>query len=291
MAQKTVVVELDPARGRALREGLSVAGFEFRSVPHATFSARGAGVIATLYASGKLVVQGAEPDAFFERFLGRVPADDRPKGPAIDDETLIGSDECGKGDYFGPLIVAAVRLDPAQSRELQGSEVRDSKRIDDEACLRIGAALRARYPHAIARLDPPRYNELHTQKGQLNSILGDLHAEAIAKLATPGVRVLIDQFADARLMQKKLAHLDVRLEQRTKAEAVAAVAAASVIAREQFLLALRELSEKSGVDLHKGAGEPTDRSAARFVAIHGIEGLARVAKVHFRNTQKIRAPR
>jgi ribonuclease HIII len=291
VAQKTVVVELDPARGRLLRERLSVAGYEFRSVPHASFSARGGGVIATYYASGKLVVQGAEPDLFLERFLGRAPAAEEPEADAIDDETLIGSDECGKGDYFGPLIVAAVRLEPSESRGLRGSEVRDSKRIDDEACLRLGAALRSRYPYAVARLDPPRYNELHTQKGQLNSILGNLHAEAIAKLATPGARVLIDQFADARLMQRKLASLGVRLEQRTKAEAVPAVAAASVIAREQFLLSLRELSEQSGVDLHKGAGDPTDRSAARFVAIHGIGGLRRVAKLHFRNTQKISTPR
>ena len=78
------------------------------------------------------------------------------------------------------------------------------------------------------------------------------------------------------------------LEQRVRAEAYAAVAAASIIAREQFLLALGELSEESGVDLHKGAGEPVDRSAERFVAIHGIAGLANVAKLHFKNTQKIR---
>ena len=98
----------------------------------------------------------------------------------------------------------------------------------------------------------------------------------------------MDKFADAKLLETRLAKLDVRLEQRVRAESNPAVAAASIIARERFLLALKELGDDHGVDLHKGAGAPVDASAERFVRIHGMEGLVRVAKLHFKNTQKIR---
>jgi ribonuclease HIII len=302
VAQKTVVLAMSAARGNELKRELGAQSFEFRPVPHALFSAKGEGVVATLYASGKLVIQGAEPELFIERYVGddatpaasssRASASESnadPTAAAFEREPLIGSDECGKGDYFGPLIVVAVRLEAGEAQRMKRGEVRDSKTLSDDACLRLGAALRGQVTHAIARLDPPRYNQIHQRKGQLNEMLADLHAEAIGKLARPGIRVLVDKFADARLLDTRLAPLGVHLEQRVRAEAFTAVAAASIIAREQFLTALRELSDEFGVDLHKGAGDPVDRSARRFVAIHGMEGLANVAKVHFKNTQKIGA--
>ena len=300
MAQKTVVLAMSAARGNELKRALGEQSFEFRPVPHALFSAKGEGVVATLYATGKLVIQGADPELFIERYVGegaaRAPSPSREpssaspadaSAAAFEREPLIGSDECGKGDYFGPLIVAAVRLEAGEAQRMKRGEVRDSKTLSDEACLRLGAALRGQVTHAIARLDPPQYNRLHQRKGQLNAMLADLHAEAIGKLARPGIRVLVDKFADAHLLDTRLAPLGVHLEQRVRAEAFTAVAAASIIAREQFLIALRELGDEFGVDLHKGAGDPVDRSARRFVAIHGMQGLASVAKVHFKNTQKI----
>jgi len=302
MAQKTLVLKLANAKAGDLRRRLGESAFEFRPVPYSLFSAKGEGVVATFYTSGKLVIQGDEPELFIERYLGesalqasmqadRSRATSSSAGPsdlgAIEREALIGSDECGKGDYFGPLVVAAVRLEAGDADKLRAGEVRDSKTLSDEACLRLGAALRANFPHAIARLDPPRYNEIHQRKGQLNAMLADLHAEAITKLARPGIRVLVDKFGDEGMLKTRLARLDIRLEQRVRAEAFTAVAAASIIAREQFLLALEQLSEDAAVDLHKGAGPPADASARRFVAIHGMDGLRRVAKVHFKNTQKI----
>ena len=290
MPQSTLVLKVSPADRERLARSLSAGEFEHRSVPHAVFSVKGAGVVATLYESGKLVIQGDDPALFAERHLGSVtpvPVVGRGTG-RVADEPIVGTDECGKGDYFGPLVVAGVRLEPGEAARLHESGVRDSKTLSDEAALRIGGALRARYPHAVARLDPEEYNALHRRKGQLNDMLADLHARVIRELHRPGIRVLVDQFASESLMQGKLAGLDVRLEQRHRAEAEPAVAAASVIAREEFLIALRELSERFAVDLHKGAGDPVDRAARRFVAIHGREGLGRVAKMHFKNTQKLR---
>ncbi|MCC6408782.1 MAG: ribonuclease HIII [Planctomycetes bacterium] len=283
MAQRTLVIQLDASRAKTLQRELERSGFEFRGVPHASFSARQDGVIATMYTSGKLVVQSADPDTFCERFLGIAAA---PREETRE-ETTVGSDESGKGDYFGPLVVAAVRLEAALARELRGGPVRDSKLIDDESCLRLGAALRAKLPHAIARLDPPAYNAEHARVKNLNPMLAKLHGVVIKQLASPGMLVVVDQFGPERLVAHEVEGTDVRLVQRPRGEEILAVAAASVIAREQFLRGLQELSEQWGLDLCKGAGDPTDRAARKFVAVHGFDKLGNVAKLHFRTTQKI----
>lgn len=269
------------------------AGFEFRGVPHSLFSARGPDLVATLYKSGKLVLQGADPEGFAARFLegdpglaGR-PAEARAAPTAV---TTVGTDESGKGDYFGPLVVAGVRLTPELAEALAGGEVRDCKLLGDASVLRIGAALRLRVPFAIRRLDPPDYNTAHARLKNLNPLLAGLHAEVIGELAEPGVRVVVDQFADPRLVAGALGELDVDLVQKTRAESSElSVAAASILARAEFLAALKDLSAEWGVELAKGAGAPTDTAGRRFIAAHGAARLGEVAKLHFRNTLKIGA--
>lgn len=291
MPQETLVVKLDPRGAKDLGSRLQAAGYVLEGAPHAAFRARSKGLVATLYTSGKLVVQGQEAAGFLERFTGAAPAPAvKPAGADhadLLDRTIIGSDECGKGDYFGPLVVACVKLTPEEMAELRGSSVRDSKTLGDEQCLRLGAALRARYPHAIEVLDPERYNTIYQRPGQLNFMLADLHAAAVGRLAEPGMRVLIDKFANESLLDQRLAARRVELHQRVRSESHPAVAAASIIAREQFLTRLRELAEQEGVDLAKGAGSPADQAARRYVALHGRTALVRVAKLHFKNTGKI----
>lgn len=290
MAQDTLVLVVPPAQRGPLRERLSAAAFEFRSVPHALFSVKGADVVATLYASGKLVVQGRDPAAFVARFLedAALPAGSPTGGGAM--RTLevptIGSDECGKGDYFGPLVVAAVRLSPEQARSLVASGVMDSKRVGDAKALQLGAAIR-HLPHALRRLDPPEYNRRHASAGNLNELLADLHAEVIRELAAPGERVVVDRFADENLVASRLADLGLELEQRPRAEDDPAVAAASLLARSEFLLALQELGEAHDLTLPKGAGPPADVAARRLYTRGGHALLARLAKLHFKNTQKL----
>ena len=291
MAQKTLVVQLAPEDRGRLKARLETGVFEHRSVPHAEFSVKGEGVVATLYVSGKLVVQGEDPSIFVDRFVGGdarvLEREPSSAESTADDRLTVGSDECGKGDFFGPLVVAAVRLDARQSRGVRDAGVRDSKTLSDESALRLGGALRGTVPFAIARLDPEDYNRTHQRPGHLNAMLADLHARAIREVHQPGVRVVIDQFGPERLMRERLRGLDIALEQRPRAEVVPAVAAASLIAREEFLTALRELSERYAVDLHKGAGEPADVAARRFVALHGRDALVHVAKVHFKNSARV----
>ena len=242
-------------------------------------------MVATLYKSGKLVVQGRGATLFAARFLG-VEANPEPEAATSSrDVAVTGSDETGKGDYFGPLVVVALRL-PAGV--VLGSEITDSKKLSDEACARLGPALAERFEHAIERLDPPDYNRTHAREKNLNPMLADLHARAIRRVAEDGERVVVDRFANERLVASRLEGLDVDLVQMPRAEsAEPAVAAASILARHAFVEALDELSARFAVDLHKGAGTPTDAAARAFVELHGREALGEVAKLHFKNTAKL----
>ena len=304
MAQETLVYKLTAAQGQDLEGRLAAGDFEHRTVPHARFSVKGHGVVATLYESGKLVVQGAAPELFLARFTElsgqqsqapKSPSSKRPSQVADEFDTActwIGSDETGKGDYFGPLVVAAVRLDPEHARQLGEWGVADSKTLTDARAMQLAALLRERVPYAIRALDPPDYNRAYARVRGLNQLLAEQHASVIRELAQPGVSVLVDQFAHESVMRKALGKdtlAGIDLHQAHRAERHPAVAAASVLARQEFLVRLHELSAAHDVTLAKGAGAPVDRAGVEFARRYGLEALEQVAKVHFKNTSKIEA--
>jgi len=294
VVQTTIVFELDPAERRRLREALEGRDFQYRPVAHAEFSARGEDAVATLYRSGKLVVQGRGAASFVERYLGRTApsAAPAPAAAARDDGPLVGGDESGKGDYFGPLVVAVVRLGAGDGPRLRQGGGDDSKKLDDLRIRRLAPVLRESFRHAVRVVDPPEYNRLHAELGNVALILSTLYREVADEVAQPGDRVLIDQFSKQRgRLASAFRGMDVVLIQEHHAERSPAVAAASILAREAFLERLAELSEEYAVDLPKGAGPPVDRAGRRFLRIHGPGPLGRVAKLHFRTTQKIGAGR
>ncbi len=296
MAQETLVYKVRPEHAALIEGRIDPSQFEFRSVPHARFSAKGDGVVATLYSSGKLVVQGADPAMFAERYAPEAAAvkakAKSKKGapapqPVPPDTVTVGSDECGKGDFLGPIVVCAARMTPEEAAELSDAGVMDSKALEDKKALALGAHLRERLEHCVVRLDPAEYNPRWEAAGNLNELLGDLHAEAIRSVSRPGDHVIIDKFAREELMEGRLEGLDISLLQRTKAEEELCVAAASIIAREAFLVGLEELSSEWGLRLRKGAGAPADEAAREFVRTFGWEKLPQVAKVHFKNSQRV----
>ena len=205
----------------------------------------------------------------------------------------IGADESGKGDYFGPLVVAAWRLEEDQLEELEALGVTDSKALADSRIERIAGRLDDMGMGAVASLMPREYNPRYAQVGNLNHLLSDLHGDCIRGLLArtgPGVRaVLVDQYARnvTRLWKRAEAPGGCRLETRPKGEADAAVAAASILARAEFVRRLRELSNEFGHTLPPGAGAPVLQAGRAFVGLFGRERLAEVAKVHFATSARL----
>lgn len=298
MPQSTFVTKVARDQFQALRERLAGGPFEFRSVPHAAFSVKGDGAVATLYESGKLVIQGPDPEGFLARWtdLEAVAAPPKKSSTSRADDPelnleppITGSDEAGKGDYFGPLVVAAVRADADTLAKLVELKVADSKTLTDKRALQLGAVLRDTVEHSIRRVDPNEYNALYPTYSALNPFLAELHAEVIKPLARPGENVLVDQFERRGLVRSALADAKIELTEVPRAERHPAVAAASILARQEFLLGIQELSGDFGITLRKGAGAPVDEVGVELVREQGEEALRGAAKLHFKNTAKILA--
>ncbi len=219
---------------------------------------------------------------------GHLPRDARP----VAGGGTIGVDESGKGDYFGPLVVAGVYA-PAGGREaLATLGVRDSKTVADSRAHRLAAAVRERFPTSVVAVGPERYNALYATMGNLNRLLAWAHARVIENLLTevPGCEEAIsDQFGNASLLEHALLERGrtIRLTQRPRAEADPVVAAASIVARAEFLGRLDALSTRFSLPLPKGAGSPVLEAGRLFVRRHGAAALAQVAKLHFRTTQQV----
>ena len=206
----------------------------------------------------------------------------------------IGIDESGKGDYFGPLVVAAVFVNATTQGELRLMEVRDSKKISDGRVLEMAIDIKTICPHSIIAIGPQKYNELYAKIKNLNRLLAWGHAKALETLLERGItceRAISDQFGDERLILSALQEKGqkISLEQRPKAESDIAVAAASILARAEFLIRLKRLSSEVGSTLPKGASPAVELAAKMIVKKHGQERLGSAAKLHFKTTKAVLA--
>ncbi len=202
-------------------------------------------------------------------------------------------DESGKGDYFGPLVVAACYVGPEHYAELDG--VMDSKKLTDSKALELDETIRRHCPFSVISIGPAKYNELYAKMRNLNHLLAWGHAQSIENVLElqECELVISDQFAkDDSIIRRQLKERGkkVRLISRVRAEADLAVAAASVLARAEFLRKLEALGRPFGMNLPKGAGGQVDDAAVRFVRDHGRDQLVQVAKLHFRTTEKLFGP-
>lgn len=279
----STTVELDAAAIAALRTQLEAQGFSFKPLDYGHFQARGEGVAVNAYKSGKVVIQGKGEAAFLEAHGFLQPA-------AVIDERVVGSDESGKGDYFGPLVVAAVTAGPEEAVALRDAGVRDSKKMSDGAILRAAVVVRRICPHDVQTLTPVEYNAAHEREGNVALFLSRMHAQAIAgAIDERCTRAVIDQFTFAERLENALrdAGVEVDVEIRPRAEDNIAVAAASVLSRAEFLIGLKDLGSEHGLELPKGAGANVDRMAREIFRAGGIEALAAIAKTHFKTTRKV----
>lgn len=205
----------------------------------------------------------------------------------------IGIDESGKGDYFGPLVIAAVFVDAVTQGELALMRVRDSKKISDGRILDMAPDIKTICPHSLVAIGPQKYNELYAKIKNLNRLLAWGHARALENLLdrVSCGRAIADQFGDERLILNALQAKGrtIVLEQRPKAESDMAVAAASILARAEFLIRLKRLSEEVGTTLPKGAAATVEQAARMVIKKHGQERLGEIAKLHFKTTQAVLA--
>jgi len=321
MTQHTLSFKRPLSDASRMRQILEDYGWDFRTIAHSVWQAKGDAGVVTFYQSGKLVIQTPTPDLLTEMLtLGDdVPANHtKPASPstaragsthdaqarlatfeqwrtgfgAPQITEWIGIDEAGKGDFFGPLITAAVRVEHKDLPWLAELGVGDSKQIHDKNIRPIAAQLKQAFKgkYSVIVLMPPKYNELYGKFKNLNRLLAWMHAtsaEDILKQQSAQL-ILSDQFSKRAIVPDffKGPGKNCRYVQQTRAESDAAVGCASILARAEFLWRMDELESKYGLTLHKGAGTPTIRDATRFVARYGVDELHHVAKTHFKTMER-----
>lgn len=290
----TFTTKIDVKLAPKLMEDLKNQGFELSKPPYTVFSAKKKGVSCTLYESGSLTVQGKEMKEFMEFYLEpeilQTFQYSHPEAH-LNLEPHIGMDEAGKGDFFGPLCVAAIYGDAEGIKKMRELGARDSKRISDDGILKIAKKLRAEFPYTVIRLFPKKYNELHGKFKNLNRLLGWAHAAALGDLAlkTGCKKALLDQFAEKHVMENALKQKKVviDLEQKVRGEEDLVVAAASILARAAFLEGMKTLGEEVGLELPKGASAAVKEAAKKLIAKFGPEVLDKVAKTHFKTASEL----
>ena len=310
--------ELDAEQQEKLLAMLAVGNYRPRQVPYSLAAVEGDGFNCALYQKEKhgrrkLCVQGSKAQDFVEFFL-----EPNVLGVAmVGYEDVLdpgrssahgGSDESGKGDFFGPLVVACCYTDEKLSAAMREMGVRDCKQMTDKAVLTVGAKLRQllgpdRY--AVVKVGPAAYNRLYAKIKNINRLLAWAHGTCIEELlerqqACP--KVVVDQFAPTEATIRRALKergKKIVVEQRHRAEDDIAVAAASVMARAEFLRAIAAMAVEDGpipVDkvpldmIPRGSSDPRVRQLAEeMVRKHGPAWLMNHCKAHFQTTDKVLA--
>lgn len=287
---------LTESQAEVLRGILEATGFEFVTKPYTIFAAAKGKLNVAVYEKGpKVLIQGKDTEHFVKftlepEVLGEAKLGYEEELNPEMFEPHFGIDESGKGDFFGPLVIAGAYVNRDIARSLMDAGVQDSKAIKSDNKIRNLAEVIRNTPGIsleIIAIGPARYNELYEKFANLNKLLAWGHAKVIENMAAKKPecpRALSDQFANPRELAGalKTKGVAIELEQRTKAESDVAVAAASILARERFINWLRDKGDELGVTLPRGASKEVQALTAKLKEEKGFDFLKEVGKTHFR---------
>jgi ribonuclease HIII len=292
---------LTPEQADKLQALLKELGFEFAPKPYTLFFGQKNKLSVAVYEKGpKILIQGKGIEEFVQFELEPKILEEAKLGyeevhsPEMF-EPHFGVDESGKGDFFGPLVIAGVYVDRIIARKLLDAGVQDSKRIGSDARIRaLADEIRKTTQglHDTVSIFPAKYNELYEKFSNLNNLLGWGHARVIENLLmkkSDCPRSLSDQFADSKVIERSLINhgKKIKIEQRPRAESDIAVAAASILAREAFIDWMEGEGKKLGLRLERGASAAVKETAGKLAEAQGPEVLRRLAKVHFRTAHEV----
>ena len=278
-----------------LRDILEQENYEFKHKDYAIFSAKKNRLNITVYEKGpKVLIQGKDTKEFVKfilepKILGFAKLDYEEQLFPKMFEPHFGIDESGKGDFFGPLVIAGAYTDKNLARSLIDAGINDSKKISDSKIKKLSKIIKesSGIEYEIILISPEKYNELYSKIGNLNNLLAWGHAKCIENLCQKKPecqRALSDQFAKSSVLESSLGNKGqkILLEQRTKAEEDVAVAAASVLARNHFVDWMDKNSKELGIELPKGASSRVIDAGDQLVKTRGKGILSKIAKTHFK---------
>lgn len=300
------VCKVDEKQIEQLREYLDERSWEFSDMQYAHWKAVKDKTNIVAYNSGKLTVQGKgteelvlfilEPEILKTSGFGYEEEIAKNESPEEEFFPHGGVDESGKGDFFGPLVIAGVFVDEETEPILRKLGVKDSKVIKNPKQIKaIAVKIRQTVgdKYSVIAIGPASYNRMYSSFNNLNKLLAWGHAKVIETLLEKVPEcddVLSDKFAAEHLIKNALQERGrkINLRQKTKAESDVAVAAASILARDRFLWAMEKLSEDAGLELPKGAGAKVSQVGERIAREQGVDALENLVKLHFKTYKEIK---
>lgn len=292
----TYTNKITPLQASAIKKSLEEKKAEFDTIQYALWRAKTKDFQAIYYSSGKFLIQGKDVSVIsqeIEMLLGIKTIKDKNAQETNETkhEVYIGTDESGKGDFFGPLVIAGVQVNKQNKDKFIELGIKDSKKLDDIKIKKLAAAIRNDSIHSVVVITPAKYNELYDNFKNLNKLLAWGHARAIENILdkNPCEYALSDKFGDESLIKNALMKngRNITLDQRVRAESDIAVAAASIIARAEYVKRMEELEKKFNIQLPKGASSKVVEQGKRFVEKYSKEELKEVAKLHFKTTLEV----
>lgn len=285
-------IKLSEEHANVLERWCNARGWERRNVPYSDFAFKTDDVNIVMYTSGKLVVQGKGTEDFIkytlETYITGAPQMGYEELQHPDwFELHAGLDESGKGDVFGPLVTACVIADGNMVHDWIKAGIKDSKKItSSKSILLLDKKIRST-PEVVVKttcMSMAKYNELYDKFGNLNKLLAWMHSKSlIAALDERAVDWgLLDQFCKQPLVQNLLNYDNFELRMRTKAEEDPVVAAASIVARAEYVRKMDQLSELAGIQLNKGASLDTQKQVKIVEEKFGRDRLVDFCKIHFK---------
>lgn len=203
----------------------------------------------------------------------------------------IGTDESGKGDFFGPLVIAGVLVDERAAKIFTDLGIKDSKKLSDKKMLMMAEEIKKNAPHSVVAISNSKYNELYANIKNLNKLLAWGHARAIENILNSSSceYALSDKFGDESLIKNALMKngQNIRLEQMVRAESDIAVAAASVLARATFVQKMDAMENTYGLKFPKGCSSLVKTAATEFIQKFGKDRLREVCKTHFKTYNEV----
>jgi len=292
MSKNVFSGKFDPADEGRLRENLEKDNFILSGVQHAFWQAQRERLFITFYRSGKVLIQGKNATDYAEQYLLPLKTKQNIHGLEYIKslKNWIGTDESGKGDFFGPLVVGALYVNKKSEQKLWAMGVCDSKSISDQKIIELAKEIKKVFPFSVVTFTPDKYNKLYSGIKNLNQLLATAHAQAIKNLIekTNCDVVIADKFGEEKLIQNALGNtINLTLIQKNRAEENLAVAGASILAREKFIKGLDNLSNKYQINFPAGASNKVIDAAKLFVQRFGKEELANVAKIHFKTIKQL----
>lgn len=275
------VFKISKDKNDIIKDLLKSCDFRFSELQYADFQAKIKTCTITLYNSGKIVIAGKEED-IYANILIEKGLIDIPKAPA---NCWFGVDEAGKGDLFGPLVVVSVLLSKELLPAAVDMGIKDSKSLKDDVISRVAYEIRKSFPFKTIVIMPEKYNILYEKFGNLNTMLAWAHSKAAQEISNMGEPELgiFDKFAHENVLDKALfGKVKARIIQRTKAENDIAVAAASIVARDEFIRRISQLSEQFNIDIPKGCSKTTMAFARELKKQKGPDIISKLCKEHFK---------